>query len=106
MRFRDGEEEAVAAVRFVPLVSEDEVIREFSAGGVVVRQHAGAAVRRRGARARRRSWRCPRATRTATSRRREAARREVREETGLEAELVEKLGDVRYWYVARRRARA
>ena len=28
-----------------------------------------------------------------------AAQREVREETGLEAELVEKLGDVRYWYV-------
>ncbi len=28
----------------------------------------------------------------------QAATREVREETGLEAELVEKLGDVRYWY--------
>jgi 8-oxo-dGTP pyrophosphatase MutT (NUDIX family) len=28
----------------------------------------------------------------------EAAAREVREETGLEAELVEKLGDVEYWY--------
>src|SRR5689334_1883735 len=28
----------------------------------------------------------------------EAATREVREETGLEAELEEKLGDVRYWY--------
>jgi 8-oxo-dGTP pyrophosphatase MutT (NUDIX family) len=27
-----------------------------------------------------------------------AARREVREETGIEAELVEKFGDVRYWY--------
>jgi 8-oxo-dGTP pyrophosphatase MutT (NUDIX family) len=29
----------------------------------------------------------------------EAATREVREETGLTAEPVEKLGDVRYWYV-------
>jgi 8-oxo-dGTP pyrophosphatase MutT (NUDIX family) len=29
----------------------------------------------------------------------DAALREVREETGLEAELVEKLGDVKYWYV-------
>src|SRR5215212_6879424 len=29
----------------------------------------------------------------------ETALREVREETGLEAELVEKLGDVKYWYV-------
>ena len=28
----------------------------------------------------------------------EAATREVREETGLVAEPVEKLGDVRYWY--------
>jgi 8-oxo-dGTP pyrophosphatase MutT (NUDIX family) len=28
----------------------------------------------------------------------EAARREVREETGVDAELVEKLGDISYWY--------
>jgi 8-oxo-dGTP pyrophosphatase MutT (NUDIX family) len=28
----------------------------------------------------------------------EAAAREVREEAGVEAELLEKLGDVRYWY--------
>jgi mutator protein MutT len=28
----------------------------------------------------------------------QAAVREVREEAGVEAELVEKLGDVRYWY--------
>jgi len=28
----------------------------------------------------------------------DAARREVREEAGIETELVEKLGDVRYWY--------
>jgi 8-oxo-dGTP pyrophosphatase MutT (NUDIX family) len=28
----------------------------------------------------------------------DAAAREVREEAGVEAELVEKLGDVRYWY--------
>src|SRR3954452_16954890 len=29
----------------------------------------------------------------------EAAVREVREETGLVAEVVEKLGDIKYWYV-------
>jgi 8-oxo-dGTP pyrophosphatase MutT (NUDIX family) len=29
----------------------------------------------------------------------EAALREVREEAGVEARLVEKLGDVRYWYM-------
>lgn len=28
----------------------------------------------------------------------QAARREVREETGIESEVREKLGDVRYWY--------
>src|SRR5207249_4454220 len=28
----------------------------------------------------------------------DAAAREVREEAGIEGELVEKLGDVRYWY--------
>ena len=28
----------------------------------------------------------------------DAARREVREEAGVDGELVEKLGDVRYWY--------
>ncbi|HEV2770748.1 MAG TPA: NUDIX hydrolase [Solirubrobacteraceae bacterium] len=28
----------------------------------------------------------------------QAAQREIREETGVEAELVERLGDVRYWY--------
>ena len=29
----------------------------------------------------------------------ETAVREVREETGLETEVVEKLGDIKYWYV-------
>ena len=33
----------------------------------------------------------------------QAAAREVREETGLEAELISKLGEVRYWYQRKRR---
>jgi 8-oxo-dGTP pyrophosphatase MutT (NUDIX family) len=33
----------------------------------------------------------------------EAAAREVREETGLDAELISKLGEVRYWYQRKRR---
>jgi 8-oxo-dGTP pyrophosphatase MutT (NUDIX family) len=33
----------------------------------------------------------------------EAAAREVREETGLEAELISKLGEVRYWYQRKHR---
>ena len=31
----------------------------------------------------------------------QAAAREVREEAGVEGDLVEKLGDVRYWYMRR-----
>jgi 8-oxo-dGTP pyrophosphatase MutT (NUDIX family) len=31
----------------------------------------------------------------------EAARREVREETGLEADIIDRLGDVTYWYARR-----
>jgi len=31
----------------------------------------------------------------------ETALREVREETGLEAEIIDRLGDVTYWYVRR-----
>lgn len=32
----------------------------------------------------------------------QAATREVREETGIEAEIVESLGEVRYWYQRRK----
>ena len=63
------------------------MIREFSAGGVVVRRMRRAAVRGRGPRAGRACSRCRRATSTATSRRPRPPQREVREETGVEAEL-------------------
>ena len=33
----------------------------------------------------------------------ETALREVREETGLEADILDRLGDVTYWYVRRER---
>jgi 8-oxo-dGTP pyrophosphatase MutT (NUDIX family) len=75
------------------------VKREFSAGGVVVRRFRG------------RPFLCAVRVKEGTvlalpkghpdngESMIEAARREVREETGLVAEPVEKLGDVRYWYV-------
>jgi 8-oxo-dGTP pyrophosphatase MutT (NUDIX family) len=74
------------------------VIREFSAGGVVVRNFRGrpfvAAVRvKRGT-----VLALPKGHIEQGESGAEAAEREVREETGLQGELVEKLGDVKYWY--------
>jgi len=74
------------------------LIREFSAGGVVVRRFHGrpfmAAVRlRKGT-----VLALPKGHIDPGETAPEAARREVREETGVEGDIVERLGDVRYWY--------
>jgi len=73
------------------------VIREFSAGGVVVRDFDGrvhvAVVRPRA-----QILALPKGHPNGDETPEQAAQREVREETGLEAELVQPLGDVRYWY--------
>jgi 8-oxo-dGTP pyrophosphatase MutT (NUDIX family) len=72
-------------------------IREFSAGGVVVRRMQGrpfvAVVR-----VREQILALPKGHPFGDESPDEAAEREVREETGLEADLVEKLDDIRYWY--------
>jgi len=73
------------------------VIREYSAGGVVVRRFHGrpflAVVQvRDGVLA------LPKGHPDGGESAVDAARREVREEAGLEAEPVEKVGDIRYWY--------
>jgi 8-oxo-dGTP pyrophosphatase MutT (NUDIX family) len=74
------------------------MIREFSAGGVVLRRMQGrpyvAVVRVRD-----KVLALPKGHPDGEESAAEAAQREVREETGLEAELVERLGDVKYWYV-------
>ena len=71
--------------------------REFSAGGVVVRRFRGrpfAAV----VKVREGVLALPKGHPDEGESMAEAARREVREEAGVEAELVEKIGDIRYWY--------
>ena len=74
------------------------MIDEFSAGGVVVREMQGrpfvAVVR-----VREQILALPKGHPFGDESPADAARREVREETGVEPELVEKLGDVTYWYV-------
>ena len=74
------------------------MIREFSAGGVCVRRMRGrdylAAVRVKGGAV----LALPKGHIEKGESGAEAAEREVSEEAGVRGELVEKLGDVRYWY--------
>jgi 8-oxo-dGTP pyrophosphatase MutT (NUDIX family) len=73
------------------------MIREFSAGGLVIRNLRGrphlAVVRVRDD-----ILALPKGHPEKGESSQDAALREVREETGLEATPVEKLGDIRYWY--------
>lgn len=73
--------------------------REFSAGGVVVRGDEVVVIRprRRGARGES-VLALPKGLIDPGESAADAAAREVREEAGVQAELVDKLGDVRYWY--------
>jgi 8-oxo-dGTP pyrophosphatase MutT (NUDIX family) len=79
------------------------VEREFSAGGVLVRAIRGrphlAAIRPQGKAAG--LWALPKGRIDAGESAAETAVREVREETGVEGRLVEKLGDIRYVYTWR-----
>ena len=72
---------------------------EVSAGGVLVRDGLVAViVPVRRAAGRRKVLALPKGHVDEGETAREAALREVREETGMTGELVEQLGEVRYWY--------
>jgi 8-oxo-dGTP pyrophosphatase MutT (NUDIX family) len=74
------------------------LLREFSAGGLVVRRMRGrpyiAAVRLKDGKV----LALPKGHIEPGESGAEAAVREVREETGVDGRLVEKLDDIRYWY--------
>ena len=80
------------------MAEKPPLLREFSAGGLVVRRMRGApyiaAVRvKRGT-----VLALPKGHIEPGESGAETAVREVREETGVEGRLVEKLDDIRYWY--------
>ena len=76
------------------------VEREFSAGGVVVRpgNEVIVIVPTRRAKGGERVLALPKGHPENGESGADAALREIREETGIEARLIDKLGDVRYWY--------
>lgn len=79
--------------------SQPPVEREFSAGGVVVRDgHCIVIVPTRRARGGARVLALPKGHPENGENGAAAAQREIREETGVEAAVIEKLGEVRYWY--------
>jgi 8-oxo-dGTP pyrophosphatase MutT (NUDIX family) len=74
--------------------------REFSAGGVVVRDgEVAVIVPHRSSPDQKPALALPKGHIDRGESSRDAAGREVREETGVEAELVDKLGDVSYHYM-------
>jgi 8-oxo-dGTP pyrophosphatase MutT (NUDIX family) len=75
---------------------------EHSAGGVVTRRSDGdvdVALAARRTRKGDLAWGLPKGLVEKGEAPEQAALREVREETGLEAEILEPLGDISYWYV-------
>ncbi len=81
------------------MAAREDIKREFSAGGVVVRGDQVAVIVpvKRDA-AGNRVLGLPKGHADGDETPEEAATREVREETGIDAELIEELGEVRYHY--------
>jgi 8-oxo-dGTP pyrophosphatase MutT (NUDIX family) len=80
-------------------VARQKTEREFSAGGVMVRGgEVAVVVPRKSSPQGKKTLALPKGHPDAGESMKDAAAREVREEAGVEGDLVEKLGDVRYWY--------
>lgn len=81
------------------------VEREFSAGGLVYRRRGGEVsvvlAARNHPQTGRLVWTIPKGHLEEGESSEDAARRELREETGLDATIEGKLGDVTYWYARR-----
>jgi 8-oxo-dGTP pyrophosphatase MutT (NUDIX family) len=80
-------------------VARQRTEREFSAGGVIVRgDEVAVVVPRKSSPEGKKVLALPKGHPDPGESMKDAAAREVREEAGVEGDLVEKLGDVRYWY--------
>ena len=74
------------------------VLRQFSAGGLVVDEHGNVLLIRARNLRNQPVWTLPKGTLQAGETSAEAALREVREETGYACEVVHDLGPVTYWF--------
>ena len=91
--------------RVTQAAARPPLVREFSAGGLVYRRHGDQCsvvlAARRHPQTGDLVWTIPKGHLEPGESSQAAAAREVREETGLEAEVEEQLGDVTYWYARR-----
>lgn len=69
--------------------------REFSAGGVVFKKNKVLLIKPAGTN----RWQLPKGHIEEKEKSAETARREVKEETGVEAKVIEKIGDTKYFFV-------
>jgi len=91
--------------RLTEAATRPPLVREFSAGGLVYRRRGEECqvvlAGRRHPQSGVLVWTIPKGHIEAGETSEIAAAREVREETGLEADVEQKLGDVTYWYARR-----
>lgn len=84
--------------------AEDAVAHDFSAGGVVLKgDDVAVIVPVKRSQDGRRVLGLPKGHLDPGEGPEQAATREVREETGVDAELIDELGEIRYWYRRKRR---